>query len=286
MAELFVAATPIGNLMDLTPRLAETLKRCDLIVAEDTRVTMKLLHHLGIKKPLLSMNRHTEQDKAGTIVERMLREDLSVCLTCDAGTPGISDPGVPLVAAAHEAGIRVTPISGPSAMTTHLSACGFDARTFGFYGFLPREKGALARKIGEIGRSGLHAAVLYESPRRVVELVETIGQVLPGCSISVACDLTKRFEKIRTGPWAQVLEALRADPNVEKGEYSLVIALPPAPEDPEPVSPEALILEAMLQGADLDSAAREVLLAGAPRNKVYKAKLKIRDFLRLKGEEA
>ena len=103
MAELFVAATPIGNLMDLTPRLAETLKRCDLIVAEDTRVTMKLLHHLGIKKPLLSMNRHTEQDKAGTIVERMLREDLSVCLTCDAGTPGISDPGVPLVAAAHEA---------------------------------------------------------------------------------------------------------------------------------------------------------------------------------------
>ena len=116
--------------------------------------------------------------------------------------------------------------------------------------------------------------------------METIGQVLPGCSISVACDLTKRFEKIRTGPWVQVLEALRADPNVEKGEYSLVIALPPAPEDPEPVSPEALILEAMLQGADLDSAAREVLLAGAPRNKVYKAKLKIRDFLRLKGEEA
>ena len=150
-----------------------------------------------------------------------------MCLTCDAGTPGISDPGVPLVAQAIEAGIRVTPICGPSAFTAHLSACGFDTRSFGFYGFLPREKGDLAAKLEQIGRTGLNAAVFYESPHRVIGLVEAIGAAYPQCRLSVACDISKRYEVILTGPWARVLEQLQSNPNVEKGEYSLVVELPP-----------------------------------------------------------
>lgn len=282
MAELYVVATPIGNLNDLTPRMAQALAACQLIAAEDTRVTMKLLNHLGLKKPLVSLNRHTEGQKAPGLVQRMLDEDLTVCLTCDAGTPGISDPGVPLVAAAIQAGIRVTPICGPSAMTAHLSACGFDGRTFGFYGFLPREKGALQEKLREIGRAGLNLAVFYESPHRVVGLVEALGRAYPDCRLSVACDISKLYEKILTGPWQQVLDQLKANPNVEKGEYSVVAELPPPPLEPlKPALPaEAQMLLAMLEeGQTLDQAAQVALDQGCPRNQVYRAKLKIKDFL-------
>lgn len=287
MAELYVVATPIGNLNDLSPRMAQALADCHLIAAEDTRVTMKLLNHLGLKKPLVSLNRHTEGQKAPGLVARMMEEDLTVCLTCDAGTPGISDPGVPLVAQAIEAGIRVTPICGPSAFTAHLSACGFDARTFGFYGFLPREKGDLAAKLEQIGRTGLNAAVFYESPHRVVGLVEAVGAAYPQCRLSVACDISKRYEVILTGPWPHVLEKLKANPNVEKGEYSLVVELPPPPTAPEqPALPlEAQMLTAMLEGQDLDQAAQAAAEQGHPRNQIYRAKLKIRRFLEASGGE-
>ena len=287
MAELYVVATPIGNLNDLSPRMAQALADCHLIAAEDTRVTMKLLNHLGLKKPLVSLNRHTEGQKAPGLVARMVEEDLTVCLTCDAGTPGISDPGVPLVAQAIEAGIRVTPICGPSAFTAHLSACGFDNRSFGFYGFLPREKGDLAAKLEQIGRTGLNAAVFYESPHRVIGLVEAIGAAYPQCRLSVACDISKRYEVILTGPWARVLEQLQSNPNVEKGEYSLVVELPlasPRPE-PAPLPPEARILTAMLEGRDLDQAVQEAAEQGYPRNQLYRAKLKIRRFLEGMGGE-
>ena len=246
---------------------------------------MKLLNHLGLRKPLLSLNRHTEAQKAPALVARMVEEDLTVCLTCDAGTPGISDPGVPLVAQALEAGIRVTPICGPSAFTAHLSACGFDARTFGFYGFLPREKGDLAAKLKQIGRTGLNVAVFYESPHRVVGLVEALGAAYPQCRLSVACDISKRYETILTGPWPRVLEELRANPNVEKGEYSLVVELPP-PASEQPALPlEAQMLMAMLEGQNLDQAVQTAVEQGRPRNQIYRAKLKIRRFLEEAGGE-
>lgn len=284
MPRLYVVATPIGNLNDLTPRMREAVESCDLIAAEDTRVTMKLLNHWDIRKPLVSCHRHNEEDKAPSIVDRMLREDLTVALTCDAGTPGISDPGHLLVRACWEAGIPVEAVSGPSAAVTALSVSGFDAREFAFYGFLPREKKALREKLESIRAAGIPVCVFYESPHRVVELTEAMAEVWDGCSLLVCCDLTKRFENLLRGDARTVLERLRANPSVEKGEYCIVAdlsALPPA-VSPAPVLPAlgymlSLILDED-HPADLSEAAARALESGCPRNEVYRAKLRIQEL--------
>ncbi|MDO4371612.1 MAG: 16S rRNA (cytidine(1402)-2'-O)-methyltransferase, partial [Clostridia bacterium] len=195
MAKLYVVATPIGNLNDLTPRMRAAIEEADLIAAEDTRVTMKLLNHWGIKKPMLSCHRHNEEDKAPQIVERMIAEDITVALTCDAGTPGISDPGHLLVRAAWAAGVPVEPVCGPSAVVTALSASGFDAREFTFYGFLPRERKSLREKLDAIRRTNVPVCVFYESPHRIVELVREIAECWAGCDLCVCSDLTKKFER-------------------------------------------------------------------------------------------
>ena len=279
MAKLFVVATPIGNLDDLTPRARQALALADLIAAEDTRVTAKLLSHIGVSKPTISCHRHNEDGRAPEIVARMRDEDITVALTCDAGTPGISDPGHILVAAAWEAGIPVVPISGASATVTALSASGFNARTFAFYGFLPRENKPLREKLAEISRSGLAAAVLYESPHRIVHLVEMIDQAMPACRVCVCSDLTKYYEKIYRGPCPSVLAALRANPNVEKGEYCVVIDLTgiePVEEPAEKGQDAAdCMLRALYDGASLSEAADRAREAGFGRNEIYRVKLRL-----------
>lgn len=284
MPELLVVATPIGNLNDLTPRAANALRSADLIAAEDTRVTMKLLNHLDIKKPMISCHRHNEEGKASGIIERMLAEDLTVALTCDAGTPAISDPGQFLVDAAWQAGIRVTPISGASATVTALSASGFDSREFGFFGFLPREKKALTEKLQSIRATGLSSAVIYESPHRITDLTRVIGDAMPDVRLLVCCDLTKKYELMLRGTPAEVLQKLEANPNTEKGEYCLVIEFPPMPEADEPeaaeenLSPELMLLKRMLDGESLSEAAR-ALKDQLPRNELYRAKLTVKTFI-------
>ena len=278
MPKLYVVATPIGNLSDLTPRMRQALEAADLIAAEDTRVTMKLLNQFDIRRPMTSCHRHNEEGKAPQIVDRMLSEDLTVALTCDAGTPGISDPGHLLVRACWEAGVPVEPVSGPSAVATALSASGFDAREFAFYGFLPREKKALNDKLDAIRRAGIPVFVLYESPHRIVDLVAAIAEKWPGCLLCVCSDLTKRYERIYRGEAGRVLEQLRANPGVEKGEYCLVAdisMLPPAPAPAEKPTAEAWMLSRLLDGKELSEAAREAQGAGYARNEVYRAKLKI-----------
>ena len=237
MPKLYVVATPIGNLNDLTPRMREALEAADLIAAEDTRVTMKLLNQFDLHRPMTSCHRHNEAQKAPQIVERMIAEDLTVALTCDAGTPGISDPGHLLVRACWAAGVPVEPVCGPSAAVTCLSASGFDAREFAFYGFLPREKKALREKLTDIAR-GPKVAIVHESPYRVTELVACIQETLPAARLSVSCDLTKLHELTLRGTPEAVLEALRANPKTEKGEYCLVLDLHGVelpPEDRETV---------------------------------------------------
>ena len=278
MPKLYVVATPIGNLNDLTPRMREALERADLIAAEDTRVTMKLLNQFDIKKPMTSCHRHNEDQKAPQIVERMLAEDMTVALTCDAGTPGISDPGHLLVRACWEAGIPVEPVCGPSAVVTALSASGFDAREFAFYGFLPREKKALSDKLDAIRRAGVPVFVLYESPHRIVELVDAIAGKWPECMLCVCSDLTKRYERIYRGAAGAVLDQLRANASVEKGEYCLAVdisMLPPVEAPVQRPGVTAWILERVLEGEELREAAAAALEAGYPRNEVYRAKLKI-----------
>ncbi len=282
MPKLYVVATPIGNLNDLTPRMQEALASADLIAAEDTRVTMKLLNHYDLKKSLISCHRHNEEEKAPHIVSRMLEEDLTVALTCDAGTPGISDPGHLLVRACWEAGIPVEPICGPSAVVTALSASGFDAKEFAFYGFLPREKKFLREKLDSIRKAGVPVFVLYESPHRIADLVQQLAEAWPECMVCVCSDLTKRYERIYRGTAPAVLAELNANPNLDKGEYCLAVdisMLPPVEEKPAlQIDATLFLLSRILEGDDIPEAVEAAKEAGYPRNEIYKAKLKISEM--------
>ena len=278
MPRLYVVATPIGNLNDTTPRMRQALEDADLIAAEDTRVTMKLLNQFDLHRPMTSCHRHNEEAKAPQIVEKMLSEDLTVALTCDAGTPGISDPGHLLVRACWEAGIPVEPVCGPSAVVTCLSASGFAAREFAFFGFLPREKKALNDKLDAIRRADIPVFTLYESPHRIVELTAAIAEKWPACMVCVCSDLTKKFERIYRGPAPEVLAELKANPGVEKGEYCLAVdisMLPPVEARPMRIPAAPYMLSLILEGSDLREAAARALENGYPRNEVYKARLKI-----------
>jgi len=281
MPKLLVVATPIGNLNDLTPRMREALESADMIAAEDTRVTMKLLNHFDIKKPMTSCHRHNEDQRAPYIVEKMIAENLTVALTCDAGTPAISDPGNILVKACWEAGIPVEPVCGPSAVATALSIAGFDAREFAFYGFLPREKKPLNDKLDAIHLAGVPVFVLYESPHRIVELTQQIAEKWPECMLCVCSDLTKKYERIYRGTAPEVYAMLKDNPSVEKGEYCMAVdisMLPPALPPVEKCSVTAFMLDKILDGAEIRDAAEAAMEAGYARNEVYKAKIAINEM--------
>ena len=282
MATLYVVATPIGNLSDISPRALETLKSVALIAAEDTRVTGNLLRHFDIHTPLTSLHRHNEADKSGGIVERMLAEGIDVALTTDAGTPAISDPGNFLVREAAEAGIEVLAIAGPSAMAAALSVSGFDAREFAFYGFMPREKSDRVWKLQKIAR-GPSVAVLHESPHRVTALMESIAEALPGCVACVCCDLTKLYEKTIRGPAPKVLESLQANPNTDKGEYCVVLDMR-AVELPEPKNPpanvEAALVSLMMKGMSMNDAVQAAVQQGVRKNAAKRAAIQIRQWVR------
>ncbi|MBQ8093568.1 MAG: 16S rRNA (cytidine(1402)-2'-O)-methyltransferase [Clostridia bacterium] len=294
MPALYVVATPIGNLGDLSPRAREILEHVGLIAAEDTRVTRALLNHFNIHTPCISNHRHNEADKAESIVERMLSENIDAALVTDAGTPAISDPGSFLVDEAVRAGIPVYAVPGANAMVSALSVSGFDTRSFGFYGFLPRKKSELVQELKRIASGSVPVAVVHESPHRVIELVETIAEILPECRISASCDLTKFYEKTIRGKAEEVLELLRANEKAEKGEYCLVLDMHDvkmesfeqtmsADGDAEP---EMLLLRRMLEGEDLKTAMQKLRDAGIRRNQVYAAGERIKElFISNFGEE-
>ena len=287
MPTLYVVGTPIGNLGDMTPRAVEVLRSVALIAAEDTRVTRKLTNHFGIDTPLTSCHQHNEADKGEALAERMLEEGIDLALTTDAGTPCISDPGYGLVQAAVKRGIPVVAIPGCCAAVCALSISGMDTREFAFYGFLPRDKKALREKLLAMA-AGVPVAVVHESPFRVIELMETVAETLPGTMASVSCDLTKLHELTLRGSAAEVLAALRANPKTEKGEYCLVldfhgVELPSAPAPAAEVSLEARLVEAMLQGNELRQAQAVLVEAGEKKNAVKAAALRLKKLLQ--GEE-
>lgn len=287
MPTLYVVGTPIGNLGDMTPRAVEVLRSVALIAAEDTRVTRKLTNHFGIDTPLTSCHQHNEADKGEALAERMLEEGIDLALTTDAGTPCISDPGYGLVQAAVKRGIPVVAVPGCCAAVCALSISGMDTREFAFYGFLPREKKALREKLLAMA-AGVPVAVVHESPFRVIELMETVAETLPGTMASVSCDLTKLHELTLRGSAAEVLAALRANPKTEKGEYCLVldfhgVELPSAPAPAAEVSLEARLVEAMLQGNELRQAQAVLVEAGEKKNAVKAAALRLKKLLQ--GEE-
>lgn len=280
---LYVVATPIGNLGDMSPRAIEVLKSVALIAAEDTRMTMKLTQRFGIETPLTSCHRHNEQGKAESIVRRMLEEGIDVAVVTDAGTPAISDPGTILVRQAAEAGIEVVAVPGPSAMAAAMSVSGIDVTEFTFLGFLPREKKDLQAALRSAAQR-TQAGIVHESPYRVLDFMRVLADTLPQAYVSVSCDLSKLHELTMRGPVADVLARMQANEKTEKGEYCIVIDFRAVPrEEPKAESTlclEARLLDLMLQGADMRDASRRLVEEGEKKNAVYAAALRLKGMLR------
>lgn len=280
---LYVVATPIGNLGDMSPRAVEVLKSVALIAAEDTRMTMKLTQRFGIETPLTSCHRHNEQGKAESIVRRMLEEDIDVAVVTDAGTPAISDPGTILVRQAAEAGIEVVAVPGPSAMAAAMSVSGIDVTEFTFLGFLPREKKDLQAALRSAAQR-TQAGIVHESPYRVLDFMRVLADTLPQAYVSVSCDLSKLHELTLRGPVADVLARMQANEKTEKGEYCIVIDFRAVPrEEPKAESTlclEARLLDLLLQGADMRDASRRLVEEGEKKNAVYAAALRLKGMLR------
>ena len=282
MAKLYVVATPIGNLQDFSPRGIETLRAADIIVAEDTRVTMKLCQVFDIHTRLISCHRHNEDTKGLRIAERIAEEDLTAALTTDAGTPCISDPGNELVKACLDRGVEVLPVPGCCAGIAALSISGFDAREFAFYGFLPRGKKELREKLTELA-GGPKVALIHESPFRMSDLLEAMNEVIPQARLTVCCDLTKMHEKTRYGTPAEVLTELKADEKAEKGEYCLAVELGTGPETAKEKPPaqtelslESRLVELMKGGLSLRDAQDALISGGKKKNAVKQAALTLK----------
>jgi len=217
---LYVVATPLGNLKDITLRALEALKTSDLIAAEDTRRTQKLLAAYDLHVPLTSYHEHNKQAKSRILIERLLRGE-KVALVTDGGTPGISDPGQELVWQVREAGIPVVPIPGPSAVTGALSVSGMEGGAFIFLGFLPRRKSRRRRILEEMAAQG-RTVVLYESPYRIKKLLSEIRELLGDIDVFLTRELTKIHEELLSGTVSQVLEGL-GDKKV-LGEITLILS--------------------------------------------------------------
>lgn len=245
---LYVVATPIGNLGDLTPRARDVLARVDLVAAEDTRRTRRLLASHGIRRPLVAYYDAVERDRAAGLARR-LQDGASIALVSDAGTPGISDPGYHLVRAAAAAGVPIVPVPGASSVTALLSVAGIPCERFVFDGFLPAKPGprrrAVERLVGET-----RAVVLLESPRRAAALLALLAEVLGPREAAIGRELTKRHEEVLRGTLPDLAARLRATP--PRGEVVLVVA----------GADEAAPAGAPADAPALDDAIRQALAAG------------------------
>jgi 16S rRNA (cytidine1402-2'-O)-methyltransferase len=216
---LYLVATPIGNLEDITLRALRTLRECDVVAAEDTRRTGHLLHYFGISRPILSYFRFNEAKREEEILERLRRGE-KVALVTDAGTPGISDPGERVVRAARTEGLRVEAVPGPCALVAALTASGLPAAEFHFVGFMPHKAGARRRQLDAL-RAAPGTLVFYESPWRIGKLLGELSEVFPNARVVLARELTKRFEEFLAGTPAELLANLARRPL--KGEMVVLV---------------------------------------------------------------
>jgi len=218
---LYLAATPIGNLEDLTLRIIRVFKEADLVLAEDTRKTGLLLHHLGLKKSLMSFFDHNETQKTPQIVAE-LKQGKNIVLVTDAGAPTISDPGYKLVRACRQENIPVTALPGPSSVITALALTGIPHDKFVFLGYLPRKDGERARLLESL-KEFPGAAVFFESPYRLVKSLESVKEVLGNIKVAVCRELTKKFEEVIEHPVEQVIAHFQSQ--APKGEITVVADL-------------------------------------------------------------
>ena len=260
---LYIVATPIGNLGDITLRAVETLRGVSAIACEDTRVTGKLLHHLGIKQRLLRYDDHASEETREYLLR--LAGEGPLALVSDAGTPLISDPGFKLVRMARERGIAVTSLPGASAAIMAITLSGIPSDRFLFAGFLPSKDKARREMLADLAAVPA-TLVFYETSPRLTDALAAIDDVLPGREVAVARELTKKFEECRSGTAQDLIAHYTAHP--PKGEIALVIA-PPLPAAPEDHDVDALLREA-LAGAKASQAAGQVAKAtGLDRKMLY-----------------
>jgi 16S rRNA (cytidine1402-2'-O)-methyltransferase len=270
---LYVVATPIGNLGDITLRALEVLRAADVVAAEDTRVTRGLLTHFGIAKKVIAIHGHNEARASQGVID-LLAGGKAVALVTDAGTPGVSDPGAVIVSRVREAGHSVVPIPGASALTAALSASGLSFDGVVFAGFLPA-KGKERRERLERLAASPWAIVLFESPHRVAETLGDLHAALGDRDVVIAREITKRFETIERMPLGKARAWVEADPDRMRGEFVLVVDArarePKAASDPLPLL-EALLAELPLKQA----VALAVKISGGKRNELYALALRMK----------
>jgi 16S rRNA (cytidine1402-2'-O)-methyltransferase len=266
-AALYVVATPIGNVADVTLRALHVLGLVDRIAAEDTRNTGQLLTRYGISKPLLAVHEHNERAAAARVIEH-LHAGERVAYVSDAGTPGISDPGAKLVDAVRDAGLAVIPLPGASALATALSVAGDWVGTFSFLGFLPTKARQRATHLQQLSAHP-HAMVLYEAPHRIVETVQALADAFGGTRrLLIARELTKLHEALHRCTLAEGPTWLAGDPNRQRGEFVLVVegAQPAAESD----DAHDALLSILLEELSVSSAAKVAAsITGASRNALY-----------------
>lgn len=269
---LYLIATPIGNLGDITYRAVETLQSCDEVWCEDTRQTAKLLNHLNIKKPLVSCHEYTQKEKAPLLLEK-LRAGLDIAFVSDAGMPGISDPGAMLVQACIEVELPYTVLPGPSAVLTAAVLSGLPLDRFTFFGFLPREGAARKKALADLSACG-STAILYESPHRVKDTLQDVLEEAGDCPCALVRELTKVHESCQRGSVSEVLSVL---PEEVKGECVLLFSIPPrAEEAPSEAELDELLLR-LMDHMTLKDAAREASEAlKLPRKQVYARALELK----------
>ncbi|WP_456418522.1 16S rRNA (cytidine(1402)-2'-O)-methyltransferase [Thiolapillus sp.] len=272
-AVLYVVATPIGNLDDISLRAIEVLRRVERIAAEDTRHSRRLLRHHGIDTPMLALHEHNERQVMGGILE-MLREGKSLALISDAGTPLISDPGFPLIRACREQGIPVSPLPGPSALIAALSISGLPVDAFCFHGFLPRTSAARKAKLAEL-QAAASTLVFYESSHRILYALQDMLEVLGGeREVCVARELTKQYEDVMQGKLEEVVVSVAANPMRQRGEFVIVVAARDAqPEEDLPMESRR-ILELLLEELPVkQAAALTAKITGEKKNRLYRLAL-------------
>jgi len=268
---LYIVATPIGNLSDLSPRAAETLRTADLIAVEDSRVTAKLLHHIGVKRPMAPYHDHNADRLRPELIARMAHE--AVALVSDAGTPLISDPGYKLVRDARSAGMPVTTIPGPSAVVAALTLAGLPTDRFLFLGFLPPKARARSAALAEV--ASLRATlVLYESGPRLAASLAALCEGLGDREAAVVREITKKFEETATGTLSEL--AARYADAPPKGEIVIVVGPPGEAEAPAEADVDAALREAMTRLSTSRAAAEVAQALGIPRREVYERALTLK----------
>ncbi|MBR4672218.1 MAG: 16S rRNA (cytidine(1402)-2'-O)-methyltransferase [Bacilli bacterium] len=288
MGNLYVVATPIGNLQDITLRALDVLRNVDYIACEDTRQTIKLLNHYEIKKKLVAYHKFNELSKSNFIIDD-LKKGMDIAIVTDAGTPCISDPGYILIRKAREEGINVFALPGASAVVSALSVSGIDTTNFAFIGFLPTDNTKFNEEIDRIKDLSINTFVLYESPKRIVKLFNKLTTIFESATVYIASDLTKIHERGFYGKIEDVYEQIKNDANIEKGEYAIVIEK----KDKKVVEEGSISIEAMIVDTIVKNncSVKEAIKKLNENNKklkkndIYEASLKLKDLLGGKNEK-